>query len=344
MDRQPVLEGERLLLRPLLESDRAAFLAAAGDPLIWEQHPDRGRWRDAECNRWFDGAVAEAGALAVIEKESGELVGSSSLILRSVFGGESGITTDRTSLPHMFGWSFGPQIQVYYLISFWLMVSAILMYALTRTPVGRMCNAVRDNPERVEFIGYDPHVVRYLACCFAGFFAGISLSIITGQLKRVTGAPIASDGLIAPFVDLLHKLPAVHWPSLALAVLMFAVLEGARLLRLRVPGPLIVVVLAVALSWLLDLPGHGIAPVGDIPSGLPRLALPSMGGVSPDRLLLGAVATFFVESAGVKLAVHERGHRDAPTVLLVHGYPDTSATWESVAEELAHRAEIEGHG
>lgn len=77
MDRQPVLEGERLLLRPLAESDRAAFLAAAGDPLIWQQHPDPNRWREPECNAWFDGALAEAGALAVIEKASGELVGSS---------------------------------------------------------------------------------------------------------------------------------------------------------------------------------------------------------------------------------------------------------------------------
>ena len=57
----------------------------------------------------------------------------------------------------MLGWSFGPQIQIYYLIAFWLMISAIAMYALTRTPLGRICNAVRDNPERVEFIGYDPH-------------------------------------------------------------------------------------------------------------------------------------------------------------------------------------------
>jgi branched-chain amino acid transport system permease protein len=48
------------------------------------------------------------------------------------------------------------------------------MYALTRTPLGRMCNAVRDNPERVQFVGYDPHVVRYFAFCFAGFFAGIA--------------------------------------------------------------------------------------------------------------------------------------------------------------------------
>src|SRR6201991_5302855 len=111
---------------------------------------------------------------AMISLGIGELVASSSLILRSVFGGEAGITTDRTALPHMFGWTFGPQLQVYYLIAFWVMISAIAMYALTRTPLGRICNAVRDNPERVEFIGYDPHVVRYIAYGFAGFFAGIA--------------------------------------------------------------------------------------------------------------------------------------------------------------------------
>jgi branched-chain amino acid transport system permease protein len=111
---------------------------------------------------------------AMISLGIGELVASSSLILRSVFGGESGITTDRTALPHIFGWTFGPQIQIYYLIAFWVLVSAAAMYALTRTPLGRICNAVRDNPGRVEFIGYDPHVVRYLAYCFAGFFAGIA--------------------------------------------------------------------------------------------------------------------------------------------------------------------------
>src|SRR6201991_2497639 len=60
---------------------------------------------------------------AMISLGIGELVASSSLILRSVFGGESGITTDRTALPHMFGWSFGPQLQVYYLIAFWLVIS-----------------------------------------------------------------------------------------------------------------------------------------------------------------------------------------------------------------------------
>jgi branched-chain amino acid transport system permease protein len=54
------------------------------------------------------------------------------------------------------------------------LIAVIAMYALTRTPLGRMCNAVRDNPERVQFVGYNPHVVRYLAFCFSGFFAGIA--------------------------------------------------------------------------------------------------------------------------------------------------------------------------
>jgi branched-chain amino acid transport system permease protein len=135
---------------------------------------------------------------AMITLGIGELVASSSLILRSVFGGEAGITTDRTALPHMFGWSFGPQLQVYYLIAFWLVISAIAMYALTRTPLGRICNAVRDNPERVQFIGYDPHVVRYLAFCFAGFFGGIAggLAAINFEIANSAYLGAIQSGLV----------------------------------------------------------------------------------------------------------------------------------------------------
>lgn len=135
---------------------------------------------------------------AMISLGIGELVASSSLILRSVFGGESGITTDRTALPKMLGWSFGPQLQVYYLIAFWLVLSTIAMYALTRTPLGRICNAVRDNPERVQFIGYDPHVVRYVAFCFAGFFAGIAggLAAINFEIANSAYLGAIQSGLV----------------------------------------------------------------------------------------------------------------------------------------------------
>ena len=135
---------------------------------------------------------------AMISLGIAELVASSSLILRSVFGGESGISTDRTALPKMLGLTFGPQLQVYYLIAFWLVLAAIAMYALTRTPLGRISNAVRDNPERVQFIGYDPHVVRYIAFCFAGFFAGIagSLAAINFEIANSAYLGAIQSGLV----------------------------------------------------------------------------------------------------------------------------------------------------
>jgi len=113
-------------------------------------------------------------AFAMISLGVAELVASSALILRTFFGGEAGISANRTKLMRLFDWNFGPQIQIYYLVAAWTLLAVVAMYALTRTPLGRMCNAVRDNPERVQFVGYDPHVVRYLAFCFAGFFAGIA--------------------------------------------------------------------------------------------------------------------------------------------------------------------------
>ena len=113
-------------------------------------------------------------AFAMISLGLAELVGSSALILRSFFGGEEGVTTDRTRLLRLFGVSFGQQIEVYYLIAGWCLVCIFLMYKFTRTPLGRMCNAVRDNAERAQFVGYNPQVVRFFAFCASGFFAGVA--------------------------------------------------------------------------------------------------------------------------------------------------------------------------
>ncbi len=113
-------------------------------------------------------------AFAMISLGLAELVGSSALILRSFFGGEEGVTTDRTRLQQLFGLSFGQQIEVYYLIAAWCLLCMFLMYRFTRTPLGRMCNAVRDNAERAQFVGYNPQAVRFLAFCVSGFFAGVA--------------------------------------------------------------------------------------------------------------------------------------------------------------------------
>src|SRR5690606_1842489 len=88
---------------------------------------------------------------AMISLGLDELIASLSLILRGFFGGEEGITAIRTKMLTLWGVRFGPQIEVYYLIAAWCFLCMVLMFAWTRTPLGRMCNAVRDNPERAEF-------------------------------------------------------------------------------------------------------------------------------------------------------------------------------------------------
>ena len=129
---------------------------------------------------------------AMISLGVGELIASSALILRTFFGGEAGVSANRTKLLRLFGWNFGPQIQIYYLVAAWMLIAVIAMYALTRTPLGRMCNAVRDNPERVQFVGYNPHTVRYLAFCFSGFFAGIAGALAAINFEIANSASLGA--------------------------------------------------------------------------------------------------------------------------------------------------------
>ena len=77
MDRQPVLEGERLLLRPLRADDWEALFAVASDPEIWAIHPQHDRWQEPVFRAYFADALKQGGALVVIDKASGAIVGGS---------------------------------------------------------------------------------------------------------------------------------------------------------------------------------------------------------------------------------------------------------------------------
>jgi branched-chain amino acid transport system permease protein len=129
---------------------------------------------------------------AMITLGVGELVWSMSLMLPEFFGGEGGISGNRVVGEKVLGISFGPQIQVYYLIAIYCFICTVAMFALTRTPLGRMLNAVRDNPERVEFIGYSTRRVRYLAFMISGFFAGISGGLAALNFEIVTAEVVGA--------------------------------------------------------------------------------------------------------------------------------------------------------
>lgn len=129
---------------------------------------------------------------AMISLGIGELVAASALMLPWFFGGEAGISGNRVTGEGWFGIDFGPQLQMYYLIASWTLISALAMYALTCTPLGRIANAVRDNPERVRFIGYDTHRVRFYQLLWSAFFAGIAGSLAALNYELVTAENVSA--------------------------------------------------------------------------------------------------------------------------------------------------------
>lgn len=175
---------------------------------------------------------------AMITLGIGELVWSMSLMVPEFFGGEGGISGNRVVGQPVLGISFGPQIQVYYLIAVYCFISTAAMFALTRTPLGRILNAVRDNPERVEFIGYSTQRVRYLAFMVSGFFMGISGGLGALNFEIVTAEVVGA--------------------ARSGAYLLFVFLGGATFFFGPIIGAVLMVIALVLLSeltkaWLLYL-------------------------------------------------------------------------------------------
>ena len=123
---------------------------------------------------------------AMISLGIGELVAASSLIFVSFFGGEAGVSADRTFGPPFFGIEFFQDVEIYYLSAGWVFVATAFMYLFTQTPAGRMANAVRDNPERAEFIGYSARRVRFISFCTSGFFAGVAGGLFALNYEFIT--------------------------------------------------------------------------------------------------------------------------------------------------------------
>ena len=166
---------------------------------------------------------------AMISLGIGELVYACVLMLPDFFGGEAGVSTNRTALGPFLGLSFGPALQVYYLVAAWCFACMVAMHALTRTPLGRMANAVRDNPERAEFIGYDTQKVRFLQLVLSAFFAGVSgaLSCINFEIVSAENVSALRSGgvLLATFIG---GIPFFFGPVLGsvIFILFVAALSG----------------------------------------------------------------------------------------------------------------------
>ena len=226
---------------------------------------------------------------AMITLGVGELVWAMSLMFPGFFGGEGGISGNRVAGKPMLGITFGPPLQLYYLIAIYCLVCTGLMFAYTRTPLGRMLNAVRDNPERVEFIGYRMQTIRYLAFIASGFFMGIAggLSALTFEIVTAEVVGAARSG----------------------AYLLFTFLGGAGFFFGPIIGAVLMVVALVLLSeltaaWLLFLGMVFLFMVMYAPGGIASLIMMNLRVASFGKLrrlgvpYIGLIATALIVFLG----------------------------------------------
>ncbi|GAB1389245.1 MAG: hypothetical protein AMXMBFR78_29150 [Rubrivivax sp.] len=192
-------------------------------------------------------------AFAMITLGLGELVWALALMLPEFSGGEAGVAANRVVGAQPLGISFGPAIELYYLVAGYTLACAVLMHAFTRTALGRLLEATREQPARVGFIGYDARQLRFLAFLVSAFFMGVAGGLAALDFERVTAEALGT-------------------PRSA-NLLLFTVLGGSRSFFGPVIGAVLMVLAATLLSelgraWLLYLGLAFIAMVMHAPGGV----------------------------------------------------------------------------
>ena len=118
LDLQPHLKGELIELRPLTPNDWDALFAVASDSLIWEQHPERDRYKEEVFRSFFKDALASGGAFVIIDRKTQQIIGSTrfygydpekseieigwTFLARKYWGGEYNAEMKRLLLNHAF--------------------------------------------------------------------------------------------------------------------------------------------------------------------------------------------------------------------------------------------------
>jgi len=247
---------------------------------------------------------------AMITLGLGELVYAAALMVPELFGGEGGVTGNRVAGAAVFGITYGPARQMYYLIAAYTLVCVALMYAFTQTPLGRLLNAARDNPQRLEFVGYNPQRVRYAAFVVSGFFAGVAggLAALNFEIVNAEAVSATRSG----------------------AYLLFTVLGGTAQFYGPIIGGVLMVLATVFLSeltkaWLLYLGLAFIAMVVLAPGGI-AAGVQALRRVRDVRALLpmapaliaSAMAitpAFIALAAAIEMLYHQQLHAAQGTAL-----------------------------
>lgn len=254
-----------------------------------------------------------------------ELVFACSLMFPWFFGGEGGISSNRVVkdafLAQTFGIDFSSSLQVYYLIAVWCFLAMIAMFAFTHTPLGRMANAVRDNPERVEFIGYNTQRIRFLVVVVSSFFAGIAggLSAINFEIVTAENVSAIRSG----------------------GVLLATFIGGALFFFGPILGAVVFILFAVALSdftkaWQLYLGVFFVIMVLFAPGGLSSLILMNLRVAAKGKfrqltdayvgVILGGVVLFIGSVMAIEMTYHLTLEASNGSVMKLFGFETDAAS------------------
>ena len=136
-----------------------------------------------------------------------------------------------------------------------------------------------------------------------GYLNGASLVLIATQLGKMFGMKIEGDEFFDIVFTLIRQLPETHLATFAFGVILVGMLVAFARWMPRLPGALAVSAVAIAASFVLDLGSHGVALVGEVPSGLPSLSVPTLRWGDVAALAPAAVAIAFLAfSDGILLA------------------------------------------
>jgi high affinity sulfate transporter 1 len=146
-----------------------------------------------------------------------------------------------------------------------------------------------------------------------GFLTGVGVQVGIAVLGEMLGLPVHGAHTVPQLVQVIRGVRDVHLPTLGVSAVVVAVVLACRVLTPRLPGPLVAVVGAVAASAAFEFSRHGIAVIGPVPSGLPRLRAPDVvwGDV---KVLLPVAASCFlmiVAQSAATARVYATRHREA---------------------------------
>lgn len=240
---------------------------------------------------WF--ATQRTGTyFAMITLALAELLHALAPHIKGVFGGEAGISAMRMPA---WGFTFGSSTEVYYLTLAWAVLSLVLLYLFTLTPVGCLTLGLRENSHRLKFLGYDVHRLNVTVFAISAMFAGIAGGL--QALNTESANYVLLEGQVSAAVVLNSYIGGVSvflGPALGAALMTFFGYAVSDLTRswLLYQGILFVLVMMFMpsgltgfLKWLgASRRNHGA------PALLPLLCVGLLAG-----LLLTAGTVFAVE-------------------------------------------------